>query len=137
MADETSAGMVLFREESGRKVFLLLHYPSGHWDFVKGRIEKGESPKDAALREAREETGITDIAFLDGYEETIQYRYQYNGRAIQKEVIFFLAKTGTTQITLSDEHLDFTWLEFDEAYKKITYQNARNLLVKAKSLAFA
>jgi len=137
VADETSAGMVLFREESGRKVFLLLHYPSGHWDFVKGRIEKGESPKDAALREAREETGITDIAFLDGYEETIQYRYQYNGRTIQKEVIFFLAKTGTTQITLSDEHLDFTWLEFDEAYKKITYQNARNLLVKAKSLAFA
>lgn len=132
--DERSAGILLFREDAGKKQFLLLHYPSGHWDFVKGRIEKGEHPKEAALREAREETGITDIEFIDGYEEKIQYRYQYNGKTIQKEVVFFLAKTSSSQVTLSDEHLDFDWLEFDYAYKKITYKNAKNLLAKSKDL---
>lgn len=136
MVDERSAGLVLFRDDAGKKMFLLLHYPSGHWDFVKGRIEKDEQPKEAALREAREETGITDIQFIDGYEERIQYSYQYDGRAVRKEVIFFLAKTGTSHITLSDEHLNFTWLEFDDAFKKITYQNARNLLAKSKKLVF-
>ncbi|WP_268541288.1 bis(5'-nucleosyl)-tetraphosphatase [Candidatus Nitrosotenuis cloacae] len=137
MVDERSAGMVLYRDDAGKKMFLLLHYPSGHWDFVKGRIEKDEQPKEAALREAREETGITDIQFVDGYEERIQYSYQYDGRAVRKEVIFFLAKTCTSSITLSDEHLNFTWLEFDDALKKITYQNARSLLAKSKKLVFA
>lgn len=136
MYDERSAGMLLFREDLDKKWFLLLHYPSGHWDFVKGRIEKGEQPKEAALREVHEETGITDIEFIDGYEERIQYNYQHNGKAIKKEVIFFLAKTKTSKITLSDEHLDFAWLEFDDAYKKTTYQNAKDLLVKSKSLVF-
>lgn len=136
MYDERSAGMLLFREDPDKKWFLLLHYPSGHWDFVKGRIEKGEQPKEAALREVHEETGITDIEFIDGYEERIQYNYQHNGKAIKKEVIFFLAKTKTSKITLSDEHLDFAWLEFDDAYKKTTYQNAKDLLVKSKSLVF-
>lgn len=136
MVDERSAGMVLFRDEAGKKMFLLLHYPSGHWDFVKGRIEKDEQPKEAAVREAREETGITDIEFVDGYEERIQYSYQYDGKTVRKEVIFFLAKTNTSAITLSDEHLNSTWLEFDDAYRKITYQNARNLLAKSKTLVF-
>lgn len=136
MVDERSAGIVLFRDEAGKKMFLLLHYPSGHWDFVKGRIEKDEQPKEAAVREAREETGITDIEFVDGYEERIQYSYQYDGKTVRKEVIFFLAKTNTSAITLSDEHLNSTWLEFDDAYRKITYQNARNLLAKSKTLVF-
>ena len=66
--DERSAGIVLFCEKGDTKMFLLLRYPSGHWDFIKGKIEKNEQPKEAALREAREETGITDIQFIDYFE---------------------------------------------------------------------
>jgi 8-oxo-dGTP pyrophosphatase MutT (NUDIX family) len=134
--DERSAGIILFCGDSDKKLFLLLHYPSGHWDFIKGRIEKNESPKEAAIREAMEETGITDIEFVDGFEERIQYSYQFDGRAKQKEVIFFLAKTKTAAVRLSDEHLNYTWLEFDDAFKKTTYQNAKELLNKAKKLVF-
>ena len=39
MIEETSAGIVLFRKEDSKTLFLLLHYPSGHWDFVKGKME--------------------------------------------------------------------------------------------------
>lgn len=135
--DERSAGIVLFSEQDGTKLFLLLHYPSGHWDFIKGRIEKDELPKEAALREATEETGITDIQFVDGFEEKIQYIYQFEGRPVKKQVIFFLAKTNTTTVSLSDEHHDYIWLEFDAALEKTTYQNAKDLLRKAKTLVFA
>jgi 8-oxo-dGTP pyrophosphatase MutT (NUDIX family) len=134
---ERSAGIVLFREELGKKLFLLLHYPSGHWDFVKGRIEKGEEEKQAAIREAREETGITDVEFIDGFEEKIHYTYQYDGNLVKKEVVFFLGRTKTSNITISDEHLDHVWLEYDPAYSKTTYQNAKDLLQKSKSLVFA
>ncbi len=135
--DERSAGIVLYCEKQGGKLFLLLHYPSGHWDFIKGRIEKNEQPKEAAIREAHEETGITDIKFIDGFEEKIQYSYQFDGRTIKKQVIFFLAKADTMDITLSHEHLDFAWLEFDAAFARTTYQNAKDLLKKSKSLVFS
>lgn len=137
MFDERSAGIVLFREDSGKKHFLLLHYPSGHWDFIKGRIEKDETPKQAAIREAREETGITDIEFIDGFEEKIQYSYQYGGKAVRKEVVFFLASTNTKDVKISHEHLDHIWLEFEDALKKTTYQNAKSLLEKSKVLVFS
>ena len=44
MIKETSAGIVLFRKEGIKKIIsVLLHYPSGHWDFIKGKMEKGET----------------------------------------------------------------------------------------------
>ena len=53
MIEETSAGIVLFRRKEGERLFLLLHYPTGHWDFVKGKMEKGESTHQTAVRENR------------------------------------------------------------------------------------
>jgi len=41
--NEKSAGAVIFRKEQNEALFLLLHYPSGHWDFVKGKIEPEEN----------------------------------------------------------------------------------------------
>lgn len=133
---ERSAGIILYRESVMKKFFLLLHYPSGHWDFVKGRIEKNENEKQAAIRETQEETGITDVEFIDGFEEKIHYTYQFFGKIVQKEVVFFLGKTKTEEIKLSDEHLDHIWLEFDDAFSKTTYQNAKSLLQKSKPLIF-
>jgi len=133
MIQETSAGIVLFRKEDSKTLFLLLHYPSGHWDFVKGKKEEGESYKETAIREAREETGIKDIKFLDNFEEWIQYNFQYNGERVDKKVIFFLAETNTKEITISHEHLDFAWLGYDDAMRKTTFDNAKKVLAKAKS----
>jgi len=59
MIEETSAGIVLFRKENSKNLFLLLNYPSGHWDFVKGKMEKGETTHETAIRETKEETEIT------------------------------------------------------------------------------
>ena len=59
MGTEKSAGIVLFRNDSDKNEFLLLNYPQGHWDFVKGKIERNETSHETALRETKEETGIT------------------------------------------------------------------------------
>ncbi len=133
MIKEQSAGTVLFIEEYNEKLFLLLHYPTGHWDFVKGKIENNESLEQAAIRETKEETGITDIEFIKGFKEKIEYSFKFNGDIVQKEVIFFLAKTNTKQVKISDEHLDYVWLDFNNALNKITYENAKNILKKSKN----
>ena len=118
MKKERSAGIVFFIEKPNGNHFLLLNYPTGHWDFVKGKIEQGESEKETAIREAKEETGISDIEFVEGFEEMINYNFQFDGELIYKEVIFFLAKTKTSEVKVSHEHLDFTWLNFEKALKK-------------------
>ena len=133
MIKEQSAGTVLFIKEYNEKLFLLLHYPTGHWDFVKGKIENNESLEQAAIRETKEETGIIDIEFIKGFKEKIEYSFKFNGDIVQKEVIFFLAKTNTKQVKISDEHLDYVWLDFNNALNKITYENAKNVLKKSKN----
>ncbi|MFB5611417.1 MAG: bis(5'-nucleosyl)-tetraphosphatase [Nitrosopumilaceae archaeon] len=132
--NEKSAGAVIFRDSSDGIVFLLLHYPSGHWDFVKGKMEKNENPLQTVIRETKEETGISDLDFVDGFEENIQYNFQFEGELIHKKVVFYLAKTNTEKITISHEHLDFVWLDYKNALEKITYENAKLILSKANKL---
>ena len=133
MVKQKSAGIVLFQNFHGTNRFLLLNYPQGHWDFVKGKMERDETPHETARREAGEETGITDIKFIDGFEESVKYEFRFNGDQIQKKVVFFLAKTNTSKISLSHEHTDFIWLKYEDAMKKITFENAKKILVKANN----
>ena len=130
MREQKSAGIVLFRSDSNKNEFLLLNYPQGHWDFIKGKVEPGETPYETASRETKEETGISDIEFIDGFEESVEYNFKFKNEDIHKTVVFFLSKTNEKKITLSHEHSDFVWLEYDDALKKTTFRNAKNVLSK-------
>ena len=134
MIEETSAGIVLFRKENSKNLFLLLNYPSGHWDFVKGKMEKGETTHETAIRETKEETEIMDITFLENFEEWIAYNFQYQGELVQKKVVFFLAETKTKEVKISHEHLNYTWVDYNTAMEKTTFDNARTVLTKAQAL---
>ena len=134
MIEETSAGIVIFRKEDSKNLFLLLRYPSGHWDFVKGKMEKDESTHETAVRETKEETGIKDVSFLENFEEWIDYNFQYQGELVQKKVVFFLAETKTKEIEISHEHLDYIWMDYNTAMEKTTFDNARTVLTRAQAL---
>ena len=134
MKKEKSAGAIVFRVEKERFSYLLLRYPSSlkapkeYWDLPKGHIEKGEEEKDTVVREIREETGLTDIEFFDGFRKEIHYWFQSEGEKISKTVVFYLVKTDTEHITISSEHLGFQWLPYREALQKLTYKNAKQTL---------
>jgi len=129
---ERSAGAIIFREEGGKELFLLLQYQKGYWDLVKGNIEKDEAPKETMIREVKEETGITDLRIIVGFQEKINWFYRdKNGNTIYKEVIYFLAETHQKDVKISWEHIGFIWLDFENAHQKLTYKNAKDLLKKA------
>lgn len=136
MLEERSAGAILYQESPSGNLYLLLNYPSGHWDFVKGNIERGETLKQTVLREIKEETGISDVSFVEGFENKIEYHYQRDGELVRKEVVFFLARTATNHVKLSHEHLNFIWLKFNDALQRLTYKTAQNLLKKVRDLGF-
>ena len=88
MIEAISAGIILVNENGSEKQFLLLNYPTGHWDFIKGGIEDGENLQQTAIRETREETGITDIEFIEGFKEEIEYFFRAENQNVHKKVIF-------------------------------------------------
>ncbi len=154
MPKEKSCGAVVFKTaknqrflghrksdgfSSGQKdgiKYLLLHYEAGHWDFPKGNQEKNESEEQAAAREIKEETGIEDIEFVGGFRETVKYFYKSGGETIYKEVVFFLAKSATGHVELSNEHIGYAWMGYEHAYKKLTFNNAKELLEKANEFIY-
>ena len=132
MPTEKSCGAVVFkRQKDGSAKYLLLHYEAAHWDFPKGKQEKNEKEEQTALREIKEETGIEDIEFADNFREPIKYFYKKDGETVYKEVIFFLAQSATEEVKLSFEHIGYAWLSYEHAYKKLTFNNAKELLEKA------
>lgn len=128
MTKEISAGMLVYNKQL--KKFLVLEYES-HFGFVKGRIEKNENEKEAAIRELKEETGIEKFEFLD-FKEEISYFYKKDDKNVYKKVIFFLIETNEKEIRLSSEHKSFKWCDYKEAYKLIKFKNAREVLKNAK-----
>ena len=135
---EKSAGAVIFRKERGEIFYLLLHYRMRHWDLPKGHIERGEKLEEAAAREVKEETGISDIKFIPGFKETIKYFYKLEGpsagrqgKTVFKIVVFFLAQTKTKRVKISYEHQGFKWLSYEKALEQLTFNNAKEILKKA------
>lgn len=134
MMKETSAGAIIFKLDAAKKQkYLLLHYESGHWDFVKGHIEGKETEEETLRREAKEEAGLTDLKLLPGFREKLSYFYKKGGETVAKDVIFLLAETAIAEkdIKLSFEHIGYDWLPFEEAFKKVTYEGSKEVLKKA------
>ena len=134
MIKQVSAGIVVYHAAStGAIEYLILQYGAGHWDFVKGKLEEGETKVQAAIRELQEETCLTEIEIHPNFEESLVYKFKdFKGVPIEKTVHFFVGKVahkGT--ITLSREHKDYQWLPFGKAIQLLTYQNAKDVLSHA------
>ena len=131
MYKEKSCGAILFKRQKDSSIkYLLLHYSAAHWDFPKGNQEKNETEEQTAEREINEETGIKDIKFIEGFKETIKYFYKKGRETIYKEVIFLIAQTKTEKVNLSFEHIGYEWMSYENAYKRLTFNNSKEVLRK-------
>ena len=127
---ETSCGVVL----ANLGTILLLQYPQGHWDFPKGHVEESDpTPRATVRRELAEETGITDIEFVDGFMDRSEYSYRHKGKLCKKQVLWFLAETETITVDISHEHRGHMWLEWDHAEEQITHDASLAVLKAARA----
>ncbi|HEX6827428.1 MAG TPA: NUDIX domain-containing protein [Burkholderiales bacterium] len=111
-----SAGVVVVRPAAEDWRYLLLR-AFRNWDFPKGGVEAGEDPRDAALREVREESGLTDLEFrwCEVWRETEPY-------AGGKVARYYVACSPAGRVSLPvnpeigrPEHHEFRWVNHGQA----------------------
>lgn len=127
-----SAGGVVIRK-SEKKFYTVLLYKNKGWVLPKGRIEKGESEEQAALREVYEETGIPLRKMT-----TVKYLGKINyitdqPRPMPKTVSYFLIKTNHQKLTpLTNEGFKKAkWFEINEAFYNTTFGESKGVILKA------
>ena len=121
---EKACGCIIIDDQK----VLLVQQNEGWWGFPKGHIEDGESEIETAIREVKEETNIDVIP-----DESKRYVQQYMlNTGVLKEVVFFLAKKVSSDIKAQEcEIKNIKWLDFKEAILTISFDNTRELLIKA------
>ena len=129
---EHSAGAIIVRD--GKYLLLKYKFKTFYWDFPRGNVEEGESEQEAARREIQEETAITELTFFPSFKEKINWTYKRDGKLVEKYVTFFFAETHQKAVRISEEHLDYAWLAYDEAMERLTYDTAKRVLKKAHEL---
>ena len=138
MNKEFSAGAIIYKKDGGRPLFLLVYSNRNKiWGFPKGHIEPGESEKEAAIRETREEIGSLDLRFVDGFREEDIYkatsnRGEYKGQAIEKHSVYFLCEYLGGEIAFLEEEItDSRWLPLEDAQQLLSFGSLKTLLEKA------
>ena len=131
-----SAGAIVYIIKDNKILYLLLkHVKTGvHWGFPKGRVEEGESKKSTALRELREETGLMELTFIDGFEGEEKYSFERkrDGVMVDKTVTYFLMKAVFKEVEMSLEHSEYMWVTLREALEKLDQEIQKKFLKEAE-----
>ena len=128
---EKSCGAVVFYNgKSNTRILLVKNNNGRYWSFPKGHIEIGETEKETAVREIKEETSL-EVEIKDGFREVSDY---CPFGKIRKRVVFFLARAFTDNVKIQEEEIDsFIWVDLQQARKLCTYDNDLRIIEKAET----
>lgn len=114
----------------------LLIYRREHWDLPKGKIDEGESPAEAALREVREETGLVDVDLGPSLGLTYHTYRAPDNRRVLKPTHWFRMRTDQLNLTpqTTEDIERAVWMSAEQFFseKRPVYPNILELLNRSR-----
>lgn len=98
------------------------------WYVVTGNVDKGESLEQAAKREVREETGITQVVKLVSLSVKYEYESKWHKDMKFCEHGFLLITDSNDKIVLNEEHTEYKWLNLEDFSNEIWWTESRKKL---------
>lgn len=136
--EQISAGGVVFRGDAGSAEVVIVSVGGlTRWQLPKGLVDKGENPEVTAVREAREEAGVSSEVVQP--IETIEYWYAglENGIRVRfhKRVHFFLLRYLSGDTKDHDwEVNEARWVPIEDAASQLAFDNERRVMERAREL---
>lgn len=131
---EPTAGGIVFRgsPRNNNIEILLIQDAKNRWTIPKGHIEEGESAKDCAEREIREETGLQEMKVLNWLGK-INFRYRrQQSLVLMTTEIFLVQGQGDTDKLKPEEWMNgIKWFPAAEALDKIEYEDIGKIILLA------
>ena len=125
-----ACGFILTRQRDAEppEYLLLKNERDGMPGLPKGHQDSGENDLQTALRETREETGLTDLEVVPGFRSEIAYRVKKGGEQRWKTVVYFRARLRSGKVRLSSEHTDWWWEPLEETLDRLTFDTLKDVI---------
>jgi len=128
MKRERCFGIVpLTYRENYWEVFIVQHIKGNYWGFPKGHGMPGESPKESAERELKEETSMSVIRYLPHSYLTQSYTFEREEEQIEKHVQYYLAEVTPKYLVDSPEVIQGKWVVLKDLLSYITFKDEEKL----------
>jgi dATP pyrophosphohydrolase len=123
------------RSDSGIEYAVLKRSDADYWQFIAGGGEEGETPDEAARREAMEEAGVPNSAPLVHLDSTSTVpKENFAASHVWPRHLYvipehcFAVNVGEHPVVISREHSECRWVSYEEAGKLLKWDSNRNAL---------
>lgn len=123
---ESAGGVII----NGFNEVVIVFTDTKSWQFPKGTVEKGEEYLETAIREIKEETGLTDFEYVK--ELPVYNRVSTHEDDTIRYIHYFLFRTKKQALNPSFEVTDCKWVPIDEVEKELTYDEDKKFIINAR-----
>lgn len=128
--EPTAGGIVFRKDENGQVEILLIQDAKNRWTIPKGHIEEGETAKQTAERETKEETGLKELKVLNWLGKiNFRYRRQQSLVLMTTEIFLIQAQGDTNKLKPEDWMNGIKWFSANQALDKIEYEDIGKIIL--------
>lgn len=134
MQRETSCGAVVFTLCGGKRRYVIVRGKKGFFGFPKGHMEAGETEQETALREIKEETGLS-VRLIDGFRTEDEHPLIREGKPETIKKIIYFAAVFENQETHAQESeiTEIRLMTYEEAMKAFQFESSKRILAEANA----